>query len=136
MYVTTVLSTIRIIFDGWGNGLAHYPSNNYGGAGIPEGLLKILRKWIRAASNFANALIPPGSIRQMLAILLELYSKRLYRSSWKEKESRFVFTSSTKHEMTWRHSRAVTTKKRTKSDNARAKLLFAKKKKGKKRVNN
>ena len=38
-------------------------------------------------------------------IFLDLNSKRLYRSSGKEKESRLVFTSSTKREI--RHSHVV-----------------------------
>ena len=52
-----------------------------------------------AASNFI-ALILSHLIRQMLAIFfLEMNSKRLYRSSGKEEESRcIVFTSSTKCE--------------------------------------
>ena len=45
-------------------------------------------------------LIPPRLIRQMLANFLELNSKRQYRSSGKEKQSRrLVFTSSTKREI-------------------------------------
>ena len=53
------------------------------------------------------ALIPFRSIRQMLAIFfLKLNSKRLYRSSGKEKESRrLAFTSSAKHEI--RHFHVV-----------------------------
>ena len=50
--------------------------------------------------NSEVALIPSRSVRQMLAKCLELNSKRLYRSSGKEKESRcLVFTSSTKREI-------------------------------------
>ena len=41
-----------------------------------------LKKWSRAALNYI-ALIPPCSTRQMLAIFLELNSKRLYQSSGK-----------------------------------------------------
>ena len=47
--------------------------------------------------NSEVALIPSRSVRQMLAKCPELNSKRLYRSSGKEKESRcLVFMSSTK----------------------------------------
>ena len=52
--------------------------------------------------NSEVALIPSRSVRQMLAKRPELNSKRLYRSSGKEKESRClvqVFTSSTKREI-------------------------------------
>ena len=55
--------------------------------------------WICAASNFI-ALIPSRSIRQMLAILLELNSKGLQQSSGREKESCcLLFPSSTKREI-------------------------------------
>ena len=51
--------------------------------------------------NSEVALIPSRSVRQMLAkCLVQLNSKRLYRSSGKEKESRcLVFTSYTKREI-------------------------------------
>ena len=59
-----------------------------------------LKKWSQAASNFI-ALIPFRSIRQTLGLnfFLELNSKRLHRSSGKEKEFLFLCSrSSTKRE--------------------------------------
>ena len=50
------------------------------------------------------AFIPSCSIRETLAFFLELNSKRLYRSSVKEKQSGcLVFTSSTKREIRYFH---------------------------------
>ena len=86
-----------------------------------------LKKWIRAASNFI-ALIPSRSIRQMLTFfVLELNSKRLYRSSGKKKRkssSCVHVLHKTWHQVFSRRSRAVTAKKCTKKPDARAELLF------------
>ena len=64
------------------------------------------KRWIHAASNF-TVQIPSRSIRQMMpTFLLELNSKRLYRRSRKEKQSRsLVFTLSIKREI--RHFHVV-----------------------------
>ena len=68
-----------------------------------------LKKGSRAALNSIE-LIPSRSIRQMLA-KLELNSKRLQRSSGKEKESRrLMFTSSTKRKI--RHFHFVVAQQR------------------------
>ena len=87
----------------------------------------VTQKRILAASVFIGY-IPSPSIRQMVAIFLELNSKRLYQSSGIEKERRCpVFTSSTKREIRHFHvscSRAPTAMKCTKKRVARAKLLF------------
>ena len=83
-------------------------------------------KGIRAASNFI-ALIPSRSIRQMLAIFLELNSEGLHQSSGKEKESCcLVFPSSSKREISHFHVVFVQRRQRNvqKKRDARAKLLF------------
>ena len=68
-----------------------------------DGFETSLKKLISASSN-SVALIPCRSIRQSWQFLLELNSKRLYRCSGKEKESRcLVFTSSTKREIRQLH---------------------------------
>ena len=61
----------------------------------------LLKKWIRTNSNFiANFyLVQCLQFVKCWRIFLELNSKGLYQSSVKEKESRLVFTSSTRHEI-------------------------------------
>ena len=77
--------------------------------------LSSFKKWRRADSN----LIALIKFVKCWQFFLESNSKRLYRSSGKEKESSLVFTSSTK-----RRSRVVMAKKCTKKRDARAELLF------------
>ena len=72
--------------------------------------LKCTEQWIRATSNFI-ALIPTRSTRQILALFWNLNSKRLYQTSGKDKESRWlVFTSWTKREI--RHFHVVVVQSR------------------------
>ena len=72
--------------------------------------LKCTEQWIRATSNFI-ALIPTRSTRQILALFWNLSSKRLYQTSGKDKESRWlVFTSWTKRET--RHFHVVVVQRR------------------------
>ena len=82
--------------------------------------------WIRATLNFI-ALIPTRPSCQMLANFLGLNSKRLSRSSGKEKESACLgFTSSSQREI--RHFHVVVVQRRQRKvqnvRDARAKLLF------------
>ena len=72
--------------------------------------LKCTEQWIRATSNFI-ALIPTRSTRQILGLFGNLNSKRLYQTSGKDKESRWlVFTSWTKREN--RHFHVVVVQRR------------------------
>ena len=72
--------------------------------------LKCTEQWIRATSNFI-ALIPTRSTRQILALFWNLSSKRLYQTSGKDKESRWlVFTSWKKREI--RHFHVVVVQRR------------------------
>ena len=72
--------------------------------------LKCTEQWIRATSNFI-ALIPTRSTRQILGLFWNLNSKRLYQTSGKDKESRWlVFTSWTKREN--RHFHVVVVQRR------------------------
>ena len=72
--------------------------------------LKCTEQWIRATSNFI-ALIPTRSTRQILGLFWNLNSKRLYQTSGKDKESRWlVFTSWTKRET--RHFHVVVVQRR------------------------
>ena len=89
-----------------------------------------LKFWIHTASNFI-VLILSRSIREMLAnFFRSCTSNRMYQSSGKEKESRFlVFTYSTKREI--RHFHVVVLQWRRRNDekrksviNASAELMF------------
>ena len=72
--------------------------------------LKCTEQWIRATSNFI-ALIPTRSTRQILGLFWNLNSKRLYQTSGKDKESRWlVFTSWTKREI--KHFHVVVVQRR------------------------
>ena len=72
--------------------------------------LKCTEQWIRATSNFI-ALIPTRSTRQILGLFGNLNSKRLYQTSGKDKESRWlVFTSWTKREI--KHFHVVVVQRR------------------------
>ena len=72
--------------------------------------LKCTEQWIRATSDFI-ALIPTCSTRQILALFWNVNSKRLYQTSGKDKESRWlVFTSWTKREI--RHFHVVVVQRR------------------------
>ena len=87
-----------------------------------------LKKWSREVALNCISLIPSCSTRQMLAIFLELNSKRRYQSSGKLEKKQVVLSVHVLHK-TWnlafsRRNRSVTAKKCTKKHDARAKLLF------------